>query len=96
MRSTQNICLICYIDNASDVVATKKASEIFSFFKIFNHNIRVVIASNAEIREHNSGHAFYIKVNTGNDWMGDDQSWDRLFSIVLSNWRPNFGSVFGS
>ena len=86
ISSTQNICLICYMENASDLTILKKSSEIITFFGIFNPQIRVVIASNAEVNERISEYPFFIRVNKGITWMGDDQSWDRLFNIVLSNW----------
>jgi hypothetical protein len=79
---TKNICIICFTEESSYDYIDSKKKEIFNQFKSINPNIKLIFASTGMIEEKIEDEFILLRVSKGNDWMGDDASWDRLFNIA--------------
>ena len=82
IKFSKNICLICYTEDSSYEYIDKKINEIINEFKSTNCNIKIIFASTGMIKEKIEDKFILLRVKKGNDWMGDDASWDRLFNIA--------------
>jgi hypothetical protein len=47
-----------------------------------NSEVKLVFASTGIIEEEIEDDFILLRVAKGNDWKGDNESWDRLFSII--------------
>lgn len=86
IKNSKQICLVCYMANTNTNLAEKKADEIFKTFQKLNPNLKVVIASEKIVEDKIEKNYFLIKIKKGNNWQGDNDSWDRLFDLISSRW----------
>jgi hypothetical protein len=68
----------------NEVNALERIADINRLFSQTNKNIKVIIASPVANKEIIDGNQLFIKINQTENWQGDDNSWNRLFSIVTA------------
>lgn len=82
MEAADKVVLLRYEWVSDANVANERFSQIRSVFSEYNDCIEVVIASpNAKEEVLGAGDKL-IKIVDGPTWGGDDESWNRVFSIV--------------